>query len=296
MLRVACYSRAWGKAFRGEKPVVKLAFWDTVNGAYRFVASHPLMVLRTGWFYLVLTALDVALRRGPALTPMMRAAAFAVAILLIGASIAWHIALVRAILLDEHSWAAALQFRRRHWRLLGAGIVLFLMLVPIVAVGAIVGFVAFHVGGPVAAAVFVLLAIVTTVAVIVAACRLYLLGPAIATDDPANAIRAAWHRGRGNTWRLFFGDVLMILPVMLVAGLVGGGGGLLVFVATHGDLSFGDWLAQLSFNSRLALGLAQGAVQLVASAFNVTFYAFAYRQLAANWNPPPAFAALQFDT
>ncbi|HYL33334.1 MAG TPA: hypothetical protein VEU53_09345 [Stellaceae bacterium] len=276
--------------------MVKLAFWDTVNGAYRFVANHPLMVLRTGWFYLVLTALDVALRRGPALTPMMRAASFAVAILLIGAGVAWHVALVRAILLDENSWAAALQFRRRHWRLLGVGVLVFLMLLPIIAVAAISGFLAFHLGGPAGMAVFVIAAIVIGVILVALACRLYLLGPAIATDDPAKAIRAAWHRGRGNTWRLFFGDVLIIVPVVLVAGLVGGGGGLFVFVATHGDLSFGDWLAQLSFNSRLALGLAQGVVQLVASAFNVTFYAFAYRQLSANWRPPPALAALQLDT
>lgn len=276
--------------------MVKLAFWDTVNGAYRFVASHPLMVLRTGWLYLILNAFDVALRRGESLPPLLRAIAFAIAILLIGASIAWHIALLRAILLDEHSWAAALQFRQRHWRLLGVGILLFLMLLPIVAVGAIVGFVAFHVGGPVAVAIFVLAAIVATVAVIVAACRLYLLGPAIATDDPAKAIRGAWRRSRSNSWRLFFGDVLMIVPAVIVAALIGGGSGLLVFAATHGDLSFAEWLAQLSFASRLALGVAQGVVQLVISAFNITFYAFAYRQLAANWNPPPALAALQLDT
>ena len=107
--------------------MVKLAFWDTVNGAYRFVAGHPSMVLRTGWLYLVLNAIDVALRRGNSLTPSLRAVAFAVAILLIGASIAWHVALLRAILLNEHSWTAALQFRRRHWRLLGVGLLLFLM-------------------------------------------------------------------------------------------------------------------------------------------------------------------------
>lgn len=276
--------------------MVKLAFWDTVNGAYRFVAGHPLMVLRTGWLYLILNALDVALRRGESLTPLLRAIAFAIAILLIGASIAWHIALLRAILLDEHSWAAALQFRRRHWRLLGVGVLLFLMLLPIVAVAGVIGFAAFHAGGPVAAAIFVVFAAVGLVALTVIACRLYLLGPAIATDDPAKAIRAAWRRGRGNSWRLFFGDVLMIVPAVIVAGLIGGGGGLLVFVATHGDLSFAEWLAQLSFASRLALGVTQGVVQLVVSAFNVTFYAIAYRQLAANWNPPPALAALQFDT
>lgn len=276
--------------------MVKLAFWDTVNGAYRFVASHPLMVLRTGWLYLVLTAFDVALRRGGSLTPSLRAVAFAIAILLIGASIAWHVALVRAILLDEHSWAAALQFRRRHWRLLGIGVLLFLMLLPIAAIAGIIGVAAFHAGGPVAVAIFVVFAAVGVVALTVVACRLYLLGPAIATDDPAKAIRAAWRRGRGNSWRLFFGDALMIVPALMVAGLLGGAGGLLVFVATHGDLSFAEWLAQLSFASRLALGVAQGVIQLVLSAFSVTFYAFAYRQLAANWNTPPALAALQIDT
>jgi len=276
--------------------VVKLAFWDTVNGAYRFVASHPLIILRTGWLYLVLNAFDMALRRGAFQTPLLRAISFAIAILLIGASIAWHVALLRAILLDEHSWAAALQFRRRHWRMLGVGVLLFLMLLPIMAVAGIAGFAAFHGGGPAAIAIFIAFASAGLVALTVVACRLYLLSPAIATDDPAKAIRAAWHRGRGNSWRLFFGDLLMIVPAVIVAGLIGGGGGLLVFVASHGDLSFNDWLAQLSFGSRLALGVAQGVIQVVVSAFSVTFYAFAYRQLAANWSPPPALAALQLDT
>ena len=276
--------------------MVKLAFWDTVNGAYRFVAGHPLIVLRTGWLYLILNAFDMALRRGGSLTPSLRAVAFAIAILLIGAGVAWHVALVRAILLDEHSWTAALQFRRRHWRLLGVGVLLLLMVLPVAAVAALIGILAFHFGGPVAVAVFVLFAAVGVVALTVIACRLYLLSPAIATDDPAKAIRAAWRRGGGNSWRLLFGDFLMIAPAIIVVGLIGGAGGLLVFVATHGDLSFNEWLAQFSFGSRLALGVAQGVMQLVISAFSVTFYAFAYRQLAANWNPPPALAALQIDT
>src|SRR5690348_584879 len=110
------------------------------------------MILRTGWLYLILNALDVALRRGESLTPSLRAVAFAVSILLIGASVAWHIALLRAILLEEYSWTAALQFRRRHWRLLGVGVLLFLMLLPIMAIGGVLGFVAFHAGGPVAVA------------------------------------------------------------------------------------------------------------------------------------------------
>ncbi|MGH6969352.1 MAG: hypothetical protein ACREEL_06210 [Stellaceae bacterium] len=272
--------------------MVKLAFWETVNGAYRFVFSHPLVVLRTGWFYLVLTALDAALRRGPALGSLSHAAAFAIAILLIGASIAWHVALLRAILLDEHSWAAALQFRYRHWRLLGVGMLLFLMLLPIVAVAGIAGVVAFHVSILFSIAI---LAAITGIILFVAVCRFYLLSPAIATDDPAKAIRAAWHRGRGNSWRLLFGGILMILPATIVVALVGGAGGFLVYIATHGDLSFSEWIAQLSFASRAALGLAQGVVQLMIGAFNFAFYAFAYRQLAANWNPPLTPAA-QFDT
>lgn len=276
--------------------MAKLAFWDTVNGAYRFIFSHPLMVVRTGWLYLALTALDFALRRGAELGAPLTAVTFAVGVLLIGASIAWHIALLRAILLGERSWSAALQFRYRQWRLLGVGVLLFLMLLPIMAVAAIAGVAAFHIRGIAAGALFIALAAVASVIFIAAACRFYLLGPAIATDDPARAIRAAWRRGSGNTLRLFFGSALMILPAAIVGVMVGGGGGLLFFLATHGDLSASAWVAQLGFASRAAIGLAQGTVQLVVSAFNVTFYAFAYRQLAMNWNPPPALMAAQFDT
>jgi len=276
--------------------VVKLAFWDTVNGAYRFVFAHPLTVLRTGWLYLLLNTLDFAVRKAAPSDARLTATAFAVAVLLIGASIAWHVAFVRAILLNERSWTAALQFRHRHWRLLGAGIVLFLMLVPVIAIAAVAGFAAVHVGGPVAVAIFGVVAVVAIVVLIAAASRLYLLGPAIATDDPAKAIRAAWRRGRGNTLRLLFGSVLMVLPAVIVGAIVGGALGLLLFFVTQGAISAEAWVAQLSLAGRIALGVGQGIFQLVIGALGATFYAFAYRQLAVNWNPPPALAAAALDT
>jgi len=276
--------------------VVKLAFWDTVNGAYRFVFTHPLTILRTGWLYLALDALSVALRGEAALAARSGAIAFAVGVLLFGASIAWNVALVRAILLDEHSWGAALQFRRRHWRLVGIGLLLLAILIAIMAAVALAGVVVFHVGGPAALAIFVVFAAIVGAALIGAACRLYLLGPAIATDDPAGAIAAAWRRGRGNTFRLFFGGVLMVLPPAIVGAIFGGALGVLLFVATHGDMTVAAWMAQLDFAGRAALGLGQGVIQLVVGAFSIAFYTSAYRQLAANWNPPPALAALQLDT
>ncbi len=275
--------------------MVKLAFWDTVNAAYRYVFAHPLMVLRAGWLYILIGAIHFSFRKNEPFEPGPVLAASVITILLIAASIAWHIALFRAILLNESTWSAAVQFRRRHWRMVGVGLLLFLILVPAPAVVAGIGVVLVHIGGP-AAIGGVLIIVVAVTAVVIVASRFYLLGPAIATDDPAKAIRAAWRRGHGNTFRLFFGGVLMILPAAMVLAVVGGGAGLLLFVAIGGGVPLDEWVMQLGFASRAAIGLLQAIVQLLVGALSITFYALAYKQLAPNWNPPAALAAMQFDT
>ncbi|MDE2227660.1 MAG: hypothetical protein KGL11_01285 [Alphaproteobacteria bacterium] len=275
--------------------MVKLAFWDTVNSAYRFVFTHPLTIVRTGWAYLVINGVNFSFRNGGPHRPLSLAVlAFAVTVLVIAASIAWHVAFLRTILLGEHSWTAALQFRRRHWRIVGVTLLLMLILVPAAAVAVVVGVVAAHLGGAALVAGIVVI-VAAAVAFIVAVTRLYLIAPAIATDDPAKAIRAAWRRGRRNTPRLFFGWLLMVLPAVIVTA-IGGGIVAVIFVAMHGPESAGAWIAQLGFVGRTALGLAQAAVQLVVGAFGAAFNALAYRQLAVNWKPPPALAAAQFET
>jgi hypothetical protein len=275
--------------------VFKLAFWDTVNAAYRYVFTHPLTVLRAGWLYLLIGAIHLSVRKGEPFEPGPALLAGIVAILLIAASIAWHIALFRAILLNESTWSAAVQFRRRHWRLVGVGILLFLILVPATAIVAGIGVVLVHAGGP-AAIGGVLIIVVAVTAVIIVASRFYLLGPAIATDDPAKAIRAAWRRSHGNTFRLLFGGLLMILPAIIVLAVVGGGAGLLLFVVIGGGVPLDEWMMQLGFASRTAIGLVQAIVQLVVGALSIAFYALAYRQLAQNWNPPAELTATQLDT
>jgi hypothetical protein len=282
-------------AFRGKSRVVKLAFWDTVNGAYRYVFAHPLTVLRAGWAYLLVDAVSLFLHKAAVPASEMILAAIVVTVLLVAASIAWHIALVRAILLDEHAWSAAVQFRHRHWRMLGVGVLLFLMLAPATGVAVLAGIFAIHAGWP-AAAGGVLVIPIAVVAAIMLASRLYLLAPAVAIDDPAKAIGAAWRRGRRNTLRLFFGGLLMVVPATVVLAIVGGSVGLLLFFAVGGGVPVDEWLAQLSLASRAALGLGQAILQIFVGALNIAFYAFAYRQLAPNWNPPPALAALQLDT
>lgn len=275
--------------------MIKLSFWDTVNGAYRYVFAHPLTVLRAGWAYLLVDAVSLFLHKAAAPAPEMILAGIVVTVLLVAASIGWHIALVRAILLDEHAWSAAVQFRHRHWRMLGVGVLLFLMLVPATGVAVLAGIFAIHAGRP-AAAGGVLVIPIVVVAAIMLASRLYLLAPAVAIDDPAKAIGAAWRRGRRNTLRLFFGGLLMVVPATVMLAIVGGSVGLLLFFAVGGSVPVDEWLAQLSLASRAALGLGQAILQIFVGALSIAFYAFAYRQLAANWNPPPALAALQLDT
>ena len=275
--------------------MVKLAFWKTVGGAYRYVFAHPLTVLRAGWAYLLVDTVSLFLRKAAAPAPEIILAGVVVTVLLIAAGIAWHIALARAILLGEQTWSAAVQFRHRHWRMLGLGVLLFLMLVPATAVVVLAGIFAIHAGWPAAAGGIVLIPI-AVVAAIMFASRLYLLAPAVAIDDPAKAIGAAWRRGRRNMLRLFFGGLLMVVPATVVLAIVGGSIGLLLFFALGGGVPVDEWLAQLSLASRVALGLGQAVLQVFVGALSIAFYAFAYRQLAPNWNPPSALAALQLDT
>lgn len=273
--------------------MVKLAFWDTVNGAYRYVFAHPLMIVRTGWLYFLLNGVNFVLRDVTHRTFSVEVLAVVVTVLVFAASIAWHIALLRAILLGEHSWTAALQFRRRHWRIIGVTLLLMAIVVPAVFVAVVIAIVAAHIGGPLAIVVYALIAVAAFIAMDLGP-RIYLMAPAIAIDDPARAIRAAWRRGRRNTQRLFFGSLLMILPAVIVAAIAGGLVGMLLF-AMQGETP-GEWFAELGPVSRAVLGFAQVAVQLVIGAFGVAFSALAYNQLAQNWNPPPALAALQIDT
>jgi len=273
--------------------LVKLAFWDTVNGAYRYVFAHPLMIVRTGWVYLLLNGVNFSLRAVPHRPWSLSVLAVVVSVLVCAASIAWHIALLRAILLGEQSWPAALQFRRRHWRIIGVTLLLMVVVVPAAAVAIGIAVVASHIGGPLAIVVDALIGLAALVAMDLGP-RIYLMAPAIAIDDPAKAIRAAWLRGRRNTQRLFFGSLLMILPVMIVVAIAGGLVGVLLFAAQ--GVTPAEWFAQLGPAGHAALGFAQAAVQIVISAFGITFSALAYKQLAQNWRPPPALAAALLDT
>ena len=275
--------------------MVKLAFWDTVGEAYRFVFTQPLTIMRAGWAVLAIDFVNLLLpAAGIKSAALQVLLAVIVYVLFIGIAVAWHIALARAILLGESSWLAALRFHRRQWRLIGVSL-LFTVLVGVpVAIGAIAVAVAHPAGIVVAPFAIVFLAL--CIVVIAAGVRFYLVIPAIAIDDPAKAIRAAWRRGQRNTLRLFFGVLICLLPVFLIVWI----GAFAFFSRWIGFLNNGnapDPNAALGFFFRshpaMLAAIAGGGtlLSLLASALFIAFYALAYRQIAANWNPPPAIAA-----
>lgn len=263
--------------------MVRLAVWKTTVDAYRFVFTEPVTVIRTGWAFFgvdLLYLIEKLMYEGP--VPLYASAPVVVALSVAFAS--WQIAISRTILVNDKSAISAINLGRRSWRLVGALILSSVLVTGVAAisifviflVGSVLGFEPHSLQKPVVVVMVVLIALVLP--------RLYLFGPSIATDDDQKAIRAAWRRGQHNTLRLAFGSVICWLPSIIVTA---------VFYMTIGLP--GTAAARVNVIA-VVLYLVWTIINFFATAVWVAFEAFAYRQLALNWNPPPALAASQIET
>lgn len=263
--------------------MVGLAVWKTTVDAYRFVFTEPVTVIRTGWVFFGVDLLDLIekLRYGGPV-PLYASAPVVVALSVAFAS--WQIAFSRAILLNENSSIAAINLGRRFWRLVGAIALSTLIFMGVVAILAFVAVLVATTLGVEPHLFGKVLAVVMVVLIALVLPRLYLFGPSIATDDDQKAIRAAWRRGQHNTLRLVFGSVICWLPSFIVTA---------VFYMTIGLP--GTAAARINVIA-VVLYLVWTIINFFGTAVWVAFEAFAYRQLALNWNPPPALAASQIET
>lgn len=128
--------------------------------------------------------------------------------------VGWH----RHILLGEAvASRASLRFGRRKLRFLVTGILFYLVLVaPMVAIGLFVGILGPAVAGTGLDRVLALGPVVALAIMIVVAPRLSLASPMVALDAPGRPLATAWQLVRGQTWRLFDGALLVIVPFGLV--------------------------------------------------------------------------------
>jgi hypothetical protein len=266
--------------------MVKLAFWNTIGETYRFIFTRPLVVLRAGWVMLTLgfaqgfvdyeygAFAEYEHGTGNHLISVILQMAAAIS------TIPAEVAIERAILLEESSWIVALQFRYRHWRQVGISVLMLLMVVPPAVIIVISNSIAYHYGLPVAAkAIIIVVSFFALLGLGLAFTRLQLAMPAIAIDDPAKAIRAAWRRGQSNSWRVFGGVVIITLSILLAF--------LLVFGLQEGLVRLNVSMSQLIIVVLLEI------FQFAGTMISISYFAFAYKQLAANWNPPPVIEAQQ---
>lgn len=264
--------------------MVRLAFWKTTVDAYRFVFTEPVTVIRTGWalfgVYLIFLFPKMLY-----VGPIPRFATAAVAVVYYAVLASWEIAFSRAILLNENSSIAAINLGRRFWRLVGAIVLSTLIFMGVVAILAFVAVLVATALGVEPHLFGKVLVVVMVVLIALVLPRLYLFSPSIATDDHQTAIRTAWRRGQHNTLRLAIGSVICLLP----SGIA-----LAVIYITLGQIP-GVATTQPSVIA-VVLYLVFAIVNFFTGAVWVAFEAFAYRQLALNWNPPPALAASQIET
>jgi hypothetical protein len=177
-------------------------------------------------------------------------------------AVAWHRAVLRSD--GPRTMMDMMHFGKREWRFLGY-LILFGITVALPLIGAVSATGIFLVTGSQGiGAVMVVCWLLAFVAWLVVS-RLSLVLPAAAVDESAGGLASAWHRGKGNMLRLFFGPIVCALPFLVLSFVLH-----LVFSAlTYVSPSF----AALRVVIIAALGFMQAGLA-------VSFLSFCYRQMA----------------
>lgn len=209
--------------------------WRTIGAAYGFVFGRPSAFLPAAWpWFALLIAIFVASsfngpRSSPAVPLSPSQQVFIALALTLGVYVGGlaffvsvSVAIHRAIILNEISWRAPLQFARRQWRFFGVGILITLaMIVPLLVLQWILSFFLFamlkdaHFMSPeFMRGVIVFGAVEWALGLVVwgIGSNMMIALPSVAVDEPPLPISRALERSRGNGWRLYFGSLLCYAP------------------------------------------------------------------------------------
>lgn len=185
----------------------KLPVFRLVRHATLDVVAHAGPLVRLAALWLLLPALLAV----PASAGLLLIGDLVASIGVTAVAVAWH----RRLLLNEPEprWAAPANARVARYLLLTVATVLVIVVPVAVTLQLTTGGLA---AGPSLAGSILVLA--AAVAGFYAAMRLQLVFPAVATDDAAGSLAAAWAASAGNGWRLGLGFTILTLPVT-AAGL-----------------------------------------------------------------------------
>ncbi|ABS65095.1 hypothetical protein Plav_3496 [Parvibaculum lavamentivorans DS-1] len=233
----------------------KLDVVATVREAYKGAWQHFGEMLRLIWLpgllYLVLSVASAFVDRGEQLFVAVLIDFISLFLWPIIA-VAWH----RFILLgDAPAGRFNLSFGRREARFLLFSIFLVLLFMP----GGILMVIAVSMPQTMTTSLLSFFGLLFLFVSLYFFVRLSLLLPAVSVDDPVNP-RLVLERTRGNFWRLAAVLVLAVLPVLVVAGLLGG-------LVTQGPAA------------AIAALIAIALVSIFFAVVNVAVLSIAYREL-----------------
>ena len=117
--------------------------------------------------------------------------------------------------------------------------------------------------GPTIVMVYSFLAMPLMIAVIYLWCRFSLILPSVALDEPERSLRKTWAATTGNGWRILFGGILAIVPILLLLLL---------------PLPFVDWSSESSA-SPIYWTAATDMMAVVWIMFGLAFLSISYREL-----------------
>lgn len=221
--------------------IIRLPFWETVRRSFGFVFGNPGLFFKVtlGWYAIAIFEIFTDFPTVCNMNEQNCANDWAekIAMVLISfASIAIVIAYCRVLILNMKVGRVYFSFGRRGLIYLVYNIaLLFIIAVPSAISIAIVGYVLSLIKTPDYA--YILLALLPLIFAIIGV-RLFLVLPAIAVDNKQMTMRQSFRITKGNGNKIFWGQVLMSVPMVVLAILMG-----IVFQF----IGYDSWLLKLGF-------------------------------------------------
>ncbi len=204
------------KSQNSESLTISLPFWETVKRSYAFTFSSMDVVLKICSFWAIIFVYE-ALMGFPYMCNLSPSgcttAKEQVSLVFVSlASISIFIAFCRYIIFKKEPKFFQVSFGKREFVYIGYC----LLLVLILLVPAVLGMLGIVFAAKMLSLnenVVPLLALAAFLVLAVFASRLSLIFPAIAADDKEIRFKKSWELTQGNALKIFFGQILMVLPV-----------------------------------------------------------------------------------
>lgn len=253
-----------------KMPQIKLPFWECIRRSFlcAFVNFRAFAKIAAVWFLILLYEIFAGF---PSLCGIKENSCPGesfqnVSVVMVSlASVAVAVAFCRLIVLRAQVRLFAFSFGRRELRYMAYSLFLFLLIIipSVIFMGVTAGI--FDKAGINVPGLSVLLSLAPLIIGIVCA-RLFIILPAVAVDDRELTLKKAFELTKGNANKIFWGQALMMLPVIITVTLL---------TMLYNGLNLSGFVADLTM-AFLLLGLSFFDAALKASFFSHVYQYFVY--------------------